>query len=565
MPTTPLKFNEFFNLSDSPVATFEMENLEPPADQKEAVPCAPIMMGNDAVIDPLELDESLSEQIPEIDVQLDPNILPAKMDYFDYVTSDSTFHQKRILIRYPLYEEIALEWEIPQMARGKPTGQTIWTVGSAEDLCNNLQLTFPTLKYLVPLKIFTIAQNGYLRTIHPNLLKKYIADHTSNTRDCPMKKIKDAIERLECICSIDALPDHTAEACPFENKILGMQSQKPYAFLKWHNLTYLSNIAACPPIFDQYIHLLFPDPIECDKVLAYMCYLLHESKAIQQNLWIVGEPGDGKSQLLDFIGNTIISFKNADLNQILDDRASESSLRNTHALIFDEVKFMKMDANFVEKIKRWAIQKTLNVRGGYEAKSIDMPWYGRVIMASNALPHSSYLDSAFFVRHCIVHSHKSFTGPVISNFADLLLKEKDAIWSWIYDTYHLKMEAVLGIRSTLTEAAYRKDIDMFHQFLDLCQPADDYITSTEFYNAYCLFDKRPLGASEFFRRIKKQDGIEQARVSLENGGRIRVYYVKIDSPQPITPPDGIDNPIPMEKINQKTDPATEDISALLRK
>jgi hypothetical protein len=458
---------------------------------------------------------------------------PTTPNCFRYKISTSTFVNIEIVIPEPYFKFVPLEFEVPEIKRGKITGNIVWKFGTPRLIAEKLKETFPSMLYFVHLDLFAINYKGYLRTLHPLLLQQYILQQTQNIPNMDDKVPGKAVNILKMNCATTAMPAHTAGAIPFDNIIMEKLENLPYAFIKWHNITYIENIPACPTIFMNFITKLFPDEIERDKCLAYMCYLLYESKAIQQNLWIVGEPHDGKSQLLDFIGKTIISFKNADMEQVMKDRASEAAIRNVHVLIFDEVGNVKMDKVFVEKIKRWAIQKSLTVRGGYEKTALETPFYGRILLASNILPLNNYLDKAFYERHTILHSKKSYDGGMIADFADKLLEEKDAIWSWIYDTYHTRMLEILQIRSNLTERDYMKNIDPYYKFIQKCEISEDFITATDIYDFYKKFaGDKTVGSSEFFRRLNHQDGFEKERIYL-NGIRKTVYYIHfVDEPQP---------------------------------
>jgi hypothetical protein len=166
-----------------------------------------------------------------------------------------------------------------------------------------------------------------------------------------------------------------------------------------------------------------------------------------------------------------------------------------------------------DKIKKWATQLMLNIRGVYETGTMNTPWFARVIMSTNELPYSQYIDPAYLSRICLILCYKSFDEP-IPDFVDLLLEQKDAIWSWIYDHYHTKMIQILGIRSDLTLTEYNAKVNPFQQFLHTIEADSEMMFySKDLYKHYLTFAKEtPCITSEFGKKLKDV-GIEKKEVS----------------------------------------------------
>lgn len=414
---------------------------------------------------------------------------------------DRHFETHKVILRNELYKEQIFEWEEPEYKYGKPTGVMLWKCGTARTLATKLLLMFPSLHHIDGSDSFIILEHGYCRPITTGQLRKIVLEHTTHVLDLSDKTLTAMVKILADLCNRTTSLAHTSEGVPFRNRIFG---NGLHAYFQWHSIDYIPNVDKCPSIFLSYINLLVPNPIEREKLFAYLCYLLHESKGVQQNLLLKGVPGTGKSVLMKLIGSCIPCLENLKIDHILKDRASEASMRYVFACLFDEIQGVNLDTGAVDQFKRWATQKTLCVRAGYEKTAINVPWYGRIVLSCNALPYSSYLDKAFFDRTCIIHCCKSFEGDPIADFEEQILVYKNEIWSWIYDNYKDKYVKLLGIRSNLSQVEYNKDVDQFHIFTTRCESSDDYIPVDDIYKIYLeIATDSPLGKTEFTKRLKK--------------------------------------------------------------
>jgi hypothetical protein len=441
----------------------------------------------------------------------------------------------------PLYKFVPLEWEVDEIKNKKATGNKVWTMGSPRQLAQNLHATFPTLHFWKYTQEFYIQDHGYLRLMDIDDLNSYIMQYATHCMHLTPQFMDSALRLLKTEENVLVTQfEHRPNGVPFRNCIKGKNADKNHAFRRWHNINYVEN-AKLPSVFQKYIEKLVPNPKKRQKTYAYLCYLLHESKAIQQIFVLFGKRWIGKSELYAFIGSTIISLNNMDINHVLKDRGSETSMREVHACIFDEISSLEVDVKVRDQFKKWSTQKTINIRGCYETKALEDAWFGRVLMSTNELPYSQYIDAAYLSRICLIPCEKSFDKP-IPDFVNILLEKADEIWSWIYDNYHEKMVEILGIRSDLTLKEYNENVNPFQQFMQTIEESADLMLNDTLYDHYCTFaGDTPMNKSEFGKKLKN------AEIIAERKNHRTFYPVRVKA---IDPLDGISDE-ELEELSQE--------------
>jgi hypothetical protein len=446
------------------------------------------------------------------------------------------------VLKSPYYIPTALEWEEDEIKRGKPTGKKLWCIGAIRNVSLNLLANFPTLKYWKMMKSFYIQYKSYLLPISDEELKTFLSTQITHYMGLTDKLKQDIINNLKSEADVNRLWfEHTTGCVPFRNCIKGKNTTGPFAFAKWHNINYIPD-AKLPKLFEDYVRRLVPEVKYRERLYAYLCYLLHENKGIQQILILHGERGIGKSELMNFIAASIVCTSNLDIKQILQDRGSEAALRYVYAALFDEISSLNVDVETRDRIKKWATQHTLNIRSVYETGTMNLPWFGRIIMSTNELPYSQYIDQAYLSRICLIPCVKSFEGKPIADFVEQLLLFRDEIWSWIYDHYHMKMIEILGIRSDLTLEEYNQKVNPFQQFLHTIEADTIYQISLDMlYNHYRTFaGDTAIIKNEFGKKLK------DANIDKFKEGKVTYYCCRII---PKKEPDYTDEELEeMEKI-----------------
>jgi len=391
----------------------------------------------------------------------------------------------------------------------------VWKMIAPRTAAERMHLAFPHMQYFN--EEILQHENGYLKPISDLELGQWMMNISPNTSSISPKWIADTLSLFKTLISVTEIP-HIAGGVPFKNIILPNSDGK--AFRQTHNLTYLPN-ADLPIVFKEYMEKLVPEAAKREKVYAYLCYLLHQNKDIQQMLILVGEKKVGKSTLLELIAQSIISLAGMQYEHINKDRASQVGMLDKFAIIFDEITDLKLNSSMGNQLKDWTTARTMTVRSMYKSVEDKLPFYGRFVLSCNTLPYSEYVESAFYDRICLIECKKSYVGGPNPDFVNAILACKNEIFSWIYDHYKDTYVNILGVRSNLTKEEYMCNIDAVSAFLEEIEPSD--IQSVEFNELYKSYlghaGVDAISKVEFGRRLQKK-GYRSGR----KDGKT-VYYV----------------------------------------
>jgi len=397
-----------------------------------------------------------------------------------------------------------------------------WHLVQCRTAADRMSLGFSTLRYLDKEKEWVQHENGYLFPVYEEELKKYLVDNTTHINSLKPSWLTNTISLLKTKMTVDNIP-HKAQGTPFNDVIF--PDAEGRAYRNWHDMSYSESIAdADVQIFIDFITKLVPDEVAREKLMAYLCYLLVESKDIQQMLILVGLPKIGKTVLTNLIGHSVATLT-SNIEDVVKDRDIASNMRNKFAVIFDEIRDLNLETKAGELIKKWVCMDTLTTRGVYQ-KTTTLPFYARFILSCNNLPYSAYIESAFFDRICLIPCEKSYDGEAILGFDKQLIAMKDQIFSWVWDHYKDSYQTILGARSGMKREDYNMYVDSFNMFLESKLTVSDVSTPiNEIYKTYADMSAEPISKVDFCRRLKKR-GYESERV-YHDGQRQTMYYATL--------------------------------------
>ena len=291
------------------------------------------------------------------------------------------------------------------------------------------------------------------------------------------------------------------------------------------------------PYFDKWLDDLFVDE-DKDILQEYLGYCLIPTTKAQKSLILIGKGGEGKSILGQIIFSIFGQAMTAphDVDAFFNDKFKIPELENQLIVFDDDLKNQALsNSGIYKKMITNVLYITADRKGEQPFK---FKPFARYIMLSNEMLKSDDDTDGFYRR--IIPIHVKAQNPDrknIYNLGELITNESEGILQW----------ALLGLKRLIDNDYQFSNSDRSNKYLDnyknLTHNIPTFIEEnlqdggeftvqdfTDAYQNWCILNnfiyKNKREVQQYLANNYESIGIEQTRITLDKGNRVRGYKGK---------------------------------------
>jgi putative DNA primase/helicase len=238
-------------------------------------------------------------------------------------------------------------------------------------------------------------------------------------------------------------------------------------------LAYLKDILRNHPELLDYVHRLFG-------------YAMTDSLREQQMYFLYGDGNDGKSLLLDVIGNVLGEYSWVAKSSLLTEQYNDNKSLTQIALLkgkrFISVEELKADDRLDESLVKDFTSGLGEITGKFlYANEFNFHFYGKIFMATNYKPIIRGTDNGIWRRIIIIPFDRALRDDEVDkDLKEKLLREKPQILGWLVNgclDYQKNGLVPPACVKAMTQD-YRTEQDRVLQWIDeRCERGDSYYAS----------------------------------------------------------------------------------------